>query len=113
MHLNDGEVSVSYACDEKYVRVSVKDSGIGISTDKINRLFNPEKSDVQLGTDGEKSSGLGLSVCKEFCDILQGKIEVESTEGLGSTFSFALPKYSEEHRELAGMKEKQATPTGH
>ena len=67
----------------------------------------------QLGTDGEKSSGLGLSVCKEFCDILQGKIEVESTEGLGSTFSFALPKYSEEHRELAGMKEKQATPTGH
>ncbi len=108
----EGEVSVSYGCDEKYVRVSVKDTGIGISTDKINRLFNPEKNDVQLGTDGEKSSGLGLSVCKEFCGILQGKIEVESTEGLGSTFSFSLPKYSEELQELSDMKGKQATPAG-
>lgn len=99
-----GKVSIDYACNETEVRISVSDTGLGISPEKINRLFSLAKEDVRNGTNGEKSSGLGLAVCKEFCEILHGKIDVSSTEGVGSTFSFTLPKYSEELQELTAMK---------
>jgi signal transduction histidine kinase len=101
----NGKVSVSYICDEKYARVSVTDTGIGINKSKISRLFNPEKSDVQPGTEGEKSSGLGLSVCQEFCRIMDGNIQIESTEGQGSTFRFSIPRYPPEKR-----KDNQSQP---
>ncbi|WP_170154483.1 ATP-binding protein [Mangrovibacterium diazotrophicum] len=104
----DGKVRIDYRCNEAEARVSVSDTGLGIKPEKLQRLFSLDREDVRYGTDGEKSSGLGLSVCKEFCDILNGKIDVTSTEGIGSTFSFTLPKYSDELQELAELKAKQA-----
>ena len=104
----NGKVSIDYSCNESEVRISVSDTGLGISPEKLQRLFSLDREDVRYGTDGEKSSGLGLSVCKEFCDILNGKINVTSTEGIGSTFSFTLPRYSDELQELADVKAKQS-----
>ncbi|RKD90983.1 ATP-binding protein [Mangrovibacterium diazotrophicum] len=104
----EGTVTISYSCEGNNARISVRDTGMGISPDRQKRLFNVSKEDVRYGTDGEKSSGLGLSVCKEFCDILQGKIEVESTEDVGSTFSFTIPLYSDELRELTEWREAAA-----
>ena len=104
----EGTVTISYSCDGKDARISIRDTGMGISPDRQKRLFNVSKDDVRYGTDGEKSSGLGLSVCKEFCEILQGKIEVESAEGAGSTFNFTLPIYTDELRELTELREAAA-----
>ena len=89
-----GRVSIHCEYDKEYARVSISDTGLGISVEKVQRLFNPNKEDVRPGTDGEKSSGLGLSVCKEFCEILNGKITVDSEEGRGSTFRFSMPVFT-------------------
>ncbi len=74
-------------------QICVRDSGVGIPKDKISKLFNPDPSKVSSGTEGEKSSGLGLIVCKEFVEAMDGKIWVESEEGKGSCFKIELPLF--------------------
>lgn len=71
--------------------VSVADTGIGISKENLNKLFK-NSSFTTVGTDNEKGTGLGLSICKELVELNQGKIWVESTQGIGSTFYVQLPK---------------------
>ncbi len=73
------------------VSISVKDSGIGISEEKIKTLFSLEKSKCTIGTSGETGTGLGLLVCKEFLQLNEGKIGVTSKSGYGSTFTITLP----------------------
>jgi signal transduction histidine kinase len=71
--------------------VSIADTGIGISKENISKLFN-NSSFTTMGTDNEKGTGLGLSICKELVELNHGKIWVESTQGVGSTFYVQLPK---------------------
>ncbi len=74
-----------------HARISVRDSGIGISADNIGKLFHLDARVNRPGTAGEPSTGLGLILCKEFVERHGGTIEVESTVGSGSTFAFTLP----------------------
>lgn len=74
-----------------FVRVEIQDNGIGISKDVIDKLFKIEKSYTSVGTNGEKGTGLGLILCKEFIEKNKGQIGVESEYGKGSTFWFTLP----------------------
>lgn len=69
----------------------VTDTGLGMSPAQQARLFN-RFSQVQ-GTTAERQSGvgLGLSICRLYCDAMGGRIDVESTEGCGSTFIVTLP----------------------
>ncbi|GAA4948440.1 hypothetical protein GCM10023314_22180 [Algibacter agarivorans] len=71
---------------------SVADTGIGISKQNIEKLFK-SNSFTTMGTDNEKGTGLGLSICKELVELNNGKIWVESTQGVGTTFYVQLPKY--------------------
>jgi signal transduction histidine kinase len=71
---------------------SVKDEGIGIDPEKIETLFDLEKNTTQNGTTGEKGTGLGLILSKEFVEIHNGKIWVKSEPGKGSTFYFSVPE---------------------
>ncbi len=71
--------------------VSIADTGIGISEVNQKKLFN-SSSFTTMGTDNEKGTGLGLSICKELVELNNGKIWVESTQGVGSTFYVQLPK---------------------
>ncbi|WP_396603154.1 ATP-binding protein [Algibacter sp. R77976] len=71
--------------------VSIADTGIGISKENISKLFN-SSTFTTMGTDNEKGTGLGLSICKELVELNHGKIWVESTKGIGSTFYVQLPK---------------------
>jgi signal transduction histidine kinase len=71
--------------------VSIADTGIGISKENMDKLFN-NSSFTTMGTDNEKGTGLGLSICKELVELNHGKIWVESTLGVGSTFYVQLPK---------------------
>jgi ligand-binding sensor domain-containing protein/signal transduction histidine kinase len=71
---------------------SVKDEGIGIAPEKVQTLFDLEENMTQNGTSGEKGTGLGLILSKEFIEMHNGKIWVESEPGKGSTFYFSVPE---------------------
>jgi len=77
--------------DENSVTISVIDSGIGISEDKIPLLFDRFSKISRLGTAGEKSTGLGMSITKELIDSHEGTIDVTSEVGRGSCFKVTFP----------------------
>lgn len=76
--------------DRNVYRFSVKDYGIGIEKEKIERLFSPfEQADTQISrTYG--GTGLGLTISKKMVDMMEGKFTVKSEKGKGSTFSFTI-----------------------
>lgn len=76
----------------EFMEVIVKDNGIGISKEDQSKLFRLDVHHTTMGTDEEKGTGLGLILCKEFVEIHGGRIDVESEQGMGSTFKFYLPK---------------------
>ncbi|WP_406684766.1 tetratricopeptide repeat-containing sensor histidine kinase [Seonamhaeicola sp. MEBiC1930] len=71
--------------------ISIADTGIGISKENLEKLFK-NTSFTTVGTSNEKGTGLGLSICKELVELNHGKIWVESTLNIGSTFYVQLPK---------------------
>jgi two-component system sensor histidine kinase/response regulator len=73
------------------VKISVQDEGTGIREEDLPKLFNSLSPLSTYGTQGEKGSGLGLLLCKDFIERHTGIIEVNSIWGKGSTFSFTLP----------------------
>lgn len=88
-----GQISISVnSGSDRSTIISVKDSGIGIPPDMLEKLFSIDSSNKRYGTDGESSSGLGLVLCKEFAEKHRGNISVESEEGKGSEFSFSIPE---------------------
>ena len=71
--------------------VSVKDTGTGMTKEKVDSLFRLENSLSTPGTEKEQGTGLGLKLCKEFTERLGGRIWVVSKEGQGSEFKFTIP----------------------
>jgi signal transduction histidine kinase/tetratricopeptide (TPR) repeat protein len=89
---NGGNIKINFdKTDENYHIISIKDSGIGIKKENLEKLFKIDKTISTPGTNNEKGTGLGLLLCKEFIEKHNGKIWVESEEGKGSTFYFTLP----------------------
>jgi len=74
------------------VRLSVEDNGVGIPTDKQKDLFKKFYQVDATLTRERGGSGLGLAICKGIVEGHGGKIEVQSTPNVGTTFSFTLPK---------------------
>jgi two-component system sensor histidine kinase/response regulator len=87
-----GTVGVATRQDEKYIEVSVSDTGIGIRKEHLSKLFRIETKYKRSGTAREKGTGLGLILCKELVEQNGGKIWVESEVGKGTTFRFTLPR---------------------
>lgn len=75
-----------------YVLIYVRDTGVGIDEERIVKLFRIDENISSIGTSGEKGTGLGLILCKEFVEKHGGRIWVESEKRNGSTFYFSLPK---------------------
>ncbi len=90
------KVTIESEIKDSYLTISVKDNGIGIKEDAINKLFKIETPFSTRGTAKEKGTGLGLILCKEFVEQNSGKIWVESQIGVGTTFYFTLPLSSSE-----------------
>jgi len=104
-----GKVSLSAKSEDgQNIKISVSDTGIGMSKVMINNLFRPDVKTNRLGTNNEPSTGLGLLLCKEFIEKHDGEFWVESAEGKGSVFNFTLP-YCAEYEEDNIIKDEIST----
>ena len=71
--------------------MSVSDSGQGIPEDELKTIFDKFQQTSTRSTEGEKGSGLGLSIVQQLVALHSGKITVESQVGVGTTFSVHFP----------------------
>lgn len=88
---NNGTISISTESDSDHAHITVKDSGLGMTPKTLENLFKIEATYSKEGTNGEKGSGLGLSLCKQFTEKMDGSILVESNEKNGTTVKVSLP----------------------
>ena len=92
---HDGTISVKALRerhpDGDWVELSIKDTGIGISADKIHMLFEEFTQADNSTTRDYGGTGLGLAITRRFCQMMGGDISVVSEPGVGSTFSIRLP----------------------
>lgn len=86
-----GIIKISFSFDEKMLRVSVQDNGIGISEEDFEKIFEKFQQIENIYTKTESSTGLGLTITKEFVEMHGGKIWLESKLNEGSTFIFEIP----------------------
>ncbi len=82
----------TYEHDRKtWFQFTVRDTGIGIPEEKIPRLFEAFTQEDESTTRKYGGTGLGLAICKNYCEVLGGRIEIESERGVGTTFVVHLP----------------------
>ena len=87
----NGKIIISAKEVDKQVEISIKDTGVGIGSNRLSTIFNLDEVSSSSGTDGEKGTGLGLLLCKEFVEKHGGTIYAESEKGKGSIFRFTMP----------------------
>ncbi|NPV87420.1 MAG: GAF domain-containing protein [Anaerolineae bacterium] len=86
-----GEVSLSARIENGWLVTRVRDTGIGIRPEDVEKIFQPFRQ-LETGiTRSYEGTGLGLSICKRLVEAMGGTIQVESKAGRGSCFSFTLP----------------------
>ena len=100
---NGGVLTVGLEADASTVRISIRDSGIGIAPDKATTLFEPFQSGFTGGT------GLGLAIVYQILQSHRGRIRAESVEGSGATFVVELPRATRARE--AAMKETAESET--
>lgn len=86
-----GQVDIVCQKRKDFIQIHIKDSGIGIKKENLEKIFNPF---IQIENDLTKinqGSGLGLSVTRKLIELLHGSVSVISEYGKGSTFSINLP----------------------
>ncbi len=82
-----GRVNVSAKAKGSSVELSVQDFGVGMSEEQIRQVFDDTRFDSSVGTEGEKGTGLGLLVNRQFLRMSGGTMKVRSEPGVGSTFT--------------------------
>ncbi|MGB5965277.1 MAG: ATP-binding protein [Sulfurimonadaceae bacterium] len=96
-----GSVEVVVSQKESIYRFEVKDTGIGLSQEQIDKLFNSFTQADESTTREFGGTGLGLAICKELVEMMQGRIWIESVQGEGSSFVFEVALEASENSELS------------
>lgn len=91
----NGKIEISATQKEDHVMVAVSDNGTGIDPQIKPKIFSGEAGVTSKGTSGEKGTGLGLMICKNFVERHMGTIWFESEHGGGTTFFVTLPNQKE------------------
>jgi PAS domain S-box-containing protein len=103
-----GTVSLVANRDNGTIVMEVRDTGIGMSDEQIDRLFQPFMQADASTTKRYGGTGLGLSITRHFCDMMGGKVEVRSETGRGTSFVVTLPV--DVSAELAEAPAEEAQP---
>src|SRR5262245_34202013 len=90
-----GRLTISASRQGKAVSFRVSDTGVGMTPDDLGKLFQPFRQADDSSTKRFGGTGLGLAIVKHFCTMLGGDVTVESTPGVGSTFTIILPDWSD------------------
>lgn len=99
-----GIIDIKAEEEQDNIEISVSDNGIGMSAEKMKKLFDISRIQTSLlGTSNETGTGFGLLLCKEFVEKHGGKIWVESRCGKGSDFKFTLPVFNKQRIRNAFM----------
>jgi PAS domain S-box-containing protein len=85
-----GQIHFGYTVKGSFLEFTVKDTGIGISPEHIDKIFNRFYQVDVAGTRQYGGTGLGLSICKAYAEMLGGDIKVESEPGKGTLFTFTI-----------------------
>ena len=88
---SDGKISLNVSLNQETIFFKISDTGIGISEDKIEKLFEEFTQADETTTREYGGTGLGLAITKRFCQLLKGDVTVESTIGVGTIFTIELP----------------------
>ena len=87
-----GKVELNTYEEEDSIMIEVRDNGIGIPDKLKDYIFDKFSKARRLGTRGERTTGLGMSIVKMIVEKHLGQIWLESTEGVGTAFYISLPK---------------------
>lgn len=71
-----GKIDISFQKINDNIKIHIRDFGAGISKEVKEHIFSATKSTTMLGTSGEKGTGLGMPIVKEYMDRLGGKIQI-------------------------------------
>ena len=86
-----GEISVDAEITEKRLKLTIKDTGIGMSIEAQNSIFNRQWKSYNLGTDDEKGSGTGLKLVFEYLQSVHGSFNITSKKGEGTLIEVIYP----------------------
>lgn len=84
-------ISFNVSKQDDFITFSIIDSGIGIKSDNVEKLFSFENV-IHKGTNGEIGAGLSLKIVKKFVYLMEGNIEINSAENEGTTISITIPQ---------------------
>lgn len=87
----DGTIQIRFTRHETHWLLSVRDTGVGMDQSAVDALSEPAVAISTIGTQDEKGTGLGISLCKEYLERAHGELLIESSKGQGSTFTIKLP----------------------
>ncbi len=99
---HNNEIVIKLTKEKDYAQIEVRDYGVGMSEEQLERLFKIDKMQSTRGTDDEEGTGFGLLLCKEFVEKHNGRIWVKSVKNEGTSFFFTIPK-SKENKDLKGF----------
>lgn len=85
-----------------WMRIAVRDNGIGMSEEQISRIFEPFGQADNTITKRYGGTGLGLAISHRFIDMMGGRITIDSELGAGSCFTVSLPDFADTSRSIAG-----------
>lgn len=95
---HEGTIHVQMAVRQQQLIIAVKDTGIGIRADDLNRIFDEFQQADNSSTRQYGGTGLGLAISRRFAQLLGGDLNASSQEGSGSTFTLTLPIHYGAHR---------------